>query len=74
MGKVLERLGRGSEAARFYLDAIQRKPDYSPPYAALSDYHKELGNMEEAKKILRQGLKHNPSSRSLKRRAKELGL
>ncbi len=52
--------------------AIELKPTYTPPYVALSDYYVEKGQIEEAKKILEEGLKHSPESSRLKRRLKKL--
>lgn len=74
MGQVQEGLGRGGQAVKYYMSAIKQKPDYAPAYGALSDYYKRLGNLDEAKKVLEEGLSRNPSSKGLKRRAVELGL
>jgi len=74
MGEVQEQLGRGGEAVKFYSSAIRRKPDYAPAYGALSAYYESVGDLDEAKKVIEKGLSQNPSSKSLKRRAAELGL
>lgn len=72
-GKVLLLAGKDSEAAREFLQAIQLKPDYADPYAALADFYSRIGKKQDALKTLEEGLKQVPASRSLARRYQELG-
>lgn len=72
-GKVLIIAGRDFEAAREFLQAIQLKPDYTDPYAALADYYSKVGKKQDALKILEEGLRQVPGTRSLARRYQELG-
>ncbi len=71
-GKLLLRLGRSGEAVNAFQDAIRRKPDYSPAYMALADFHKSVGDKDKALAVVREGLARAPNSRGLKRRLKEL--
>lgn len=72
-GRVLILAGRASEAVGEFLQAIQLKPDYADPYAALADSYSRIGHKQDALKILGEGLKQVPASRSLARRYRELG-
>lgn len=72
-GKVLLVAGRDFEAAREFLQAIQLKPDYAAPYAALADFYLKIGKKQDALKILEEGLRQVTASRSLVRRYQELG-
>ena len=71
-GKFLLRLNLAAEAILEFQNAIRLKPSYTPPYAELADYYAETGQTEEAINILREGLKHSPKSRRLKRRLAKL--
>ena len=71
-GKVLLQLNRNTEALSEFQTAIQLKPSYTPPYAELSDYYVKIGIPDQAENILKQGLKHSPNSKSLKRRLAKL--
>ncbi len=71
-GKFLLRLDLVTEAILEFQKAIKFKPSYTPPYAELSDYYAETGQTEEAISILKEGLKHSPRSRRLKRRLSKL--
>lgn len=73
LGKVLLRAKSPFEAEQNFQKAIQIKPDYVPAYLALSDFYKETGSLNKAISLLKEGLKHAPSSRSLARRYQELG-
>jgi len=66
-GQALEGLGKPAEAVRDYLAAIEAKPDYPPPYAALAELHRRAGRRGEARAVLEKGLKANPRSRLLRR-------
>ena len=72
-GRVDELCERKAEAAQNYLNAIRVRPNYPPAYIALSDLQASQGNSAEASKVLRQGLKANPSSKALAARLRRLG-
>jgi tetratricopeptide (TPR) repeat protein len=71
-GENLLGLGRGPEGVGELLKAVHVKPDYWPPYALMSDYYKQLGNLPEARKILEQGLEANPGAEPLRKRLNRL--
>jgi len=71
-GETLERLGQSHEALVEYQKSLRLKSDYISAYFRLSDLHRKQGNLEEAKKIILEGLKHKPNSKGLKRRLREL--
>jgi tetratricopeptide (TPR) repeat protein len=67
-GENLIRLGKGPIAALDLERAIQLKPDYSPAYIALSDYHKNIGDVVKARELLQNALSFAPEARGLKKR------
>jgi len=71
-GENLIRLGRGSHAMPELLRAIELKPDYWPPYAAISDIYKEFGDLAKAREWLKKGLSVAPDVKALTRRLAEL--
>lgn len=71
-GENLLRLGR-KEGIVELLRAIDLKPDYWPPYAALSDYFKQAQDLAKAREWLEKGLSTSPDARALQRRLAELG-
>lgn len=71
-GKLLEKLGRQGESFKYYTEAVKANIKYSRGYAALSDWHKKYGKIEDAKKVIEDGLKVKPKSRMLIRRLKKL--
>ena len=71
-GFALRLMGQDAAASREFLLAIRLRPDYSPAYAALSDYYKDLGELEEARQVLEDGLTKAPKSTTLKRKLEEL--
>ncbi len=71
-GESLVALGRGVLAIAEFNRAIQLKPDYWPPYAALSDYYKDSGNIKIAREVLERGLSSSPDVKALTRRLAEL--
>jgi len=71
-GENLIRVGRGPDAVRDLQRAIELKPDYWPPYAALGDYFKETGDLAQAREWLEKGLSASPNTKALKRRLTEL--
>ena len=70
--KVLRRLKMTAESMATFQQAIKYDPKLAQAYAGLSDLFKELGMNDEARKILEQGLRQAPNSKSLKRRLNEL--
>lgn len=71
-GENLIRLGKGPVGVRELERAIELKADYWPPYAALSDYYKDTGDLAKAREILEKALSVAPEAKSLKRRLAEL--
>jgi len=71
-GESLIRLDKGPEAVGTLQRAITTKPDYWPPYAALSDYYKDSGDVAKARDWLEKGLSASPDSQVLARRLAEL--
>ena len=71
-GKALAFMGRSELAALEYQQAIQLKPDYAAPYAALSDFYRDKGAKQKARETVEQGLEKIPDSKALKRRQVEL--
>jgi tetratricopeptide (TPR) repeat protein len=51
--------------------ALQAKPDYWPAYAALSDYFRDTGQIEQARQWLEKGLAAAPNAKPLQRRLAE---
>jgi tetratricopeptide (TPR) repeat protein len=72
-GANLIRLGQATRALAELERAIRLKPDYWPPYAELSDYYKDAGDLPRAHEYLERGLSHSPDAEGLKRRLTELG-
>lgn len=52
--------------------ALQAKPDYWPAYAALSDYFRDIGQVEQARQWLEKGLAASPNTGALQSRLAEL--
>ena len=71
-GKNLIRLGRGWLAIPELQRAINLKPDYWPPYAAISDYYREIGDLAKAREWLEKGLSVTPDVKALKSRLAQL--
>jgi tetratricopeptide (TPR) repeat protein len=71
--EVMLELGRFPEANANLLRAIEVKPDYWPPYAALSDHYRNLGETQKAREWLDKGLAASPGSKTLQQRLAELG-
>src|SRR3954467_10591070 len=71
-GENLLRLGNGPEGALDLNRAIELKPDHWPPYAALSDYYKTLGDVAAAREWAKKGLSAAPGTVALQRRLAEL--
>lgn len=71
-GENLLRLGNGPQGALDLNRAIELKPDHWPPYAALSDYYKGLGDLSSAREWAEKGLAAAPGTKALQRRLAEL--
>lgn len=71
-GENLIRLGRAALAVKELRDAVRIKPDYWPPYAALSDLYKQNGDVQGARRVLEEGLALSPEAKGLKNRLAEL--
>lgn len=71
-GENLLRLGNGPQGAGDLYRAIELKPDHWPPYAALSDYFKSLGDLSSAREWAEKGLAAAPGTKALLRRLAEL--
>jgi len=67
-GENLLRLREWGEGMTSLQHAIDLKPDYWPPYAALGDYFKETGNYAKAAEWLQKGLKASPNAKPLQER------
>jgi hypothetical protein len=68
----LARLGRSEVGVLDLERAITLKPDYWPPYAALSDHYKTSGDLGKAREVLENGLAKSPDAVALRRRLSEL--
>jgi tetratricopeptide (TPR) repeat protein len=71
-GWALAADGQPSEAISHFQLAIRAKPKYIPAYAKLSDLYLDIGQPDEARKVLDEGLKVKPGSKMLQRRLKKL--
>jgi tetratricopeptide (TPR) repeat protein len=71
-GENLLRLGNVPQGVGDLNRAIELKPDHWPPYAALSDYFKALGDLASAREWAQRGLAAAPGTRALQRRLTEL--
>ncbi|GMV31387.1 MAG: hypothetical protein AMXMBFR59_35120 [Rhodanobacteraceae bacterium] len=71
-GEALLGLGRSAMALSEFEKAIELKPDYWPPYAQISDFHRANGDATKAREILEAGLARAPQAKGLQRRLKEL--
>lgn len=70
--EALMRLGEPARAIQLLEEAIDVKPDYWAPYASLSDYYRETGDLKKARELLQAGLEAAPDSKGLTRRLAEL--
>jgi tetratricopeptide (TPR) repeat protein len=71
-GENLLRLGNAPQGVVDLNRAIELKPDHWPPYAALSDYFKALGDVASAREWAEKGLSAAPGTKALQRRLAEL--
>jgi len=71
-GENLIRLDRGPQGIVELQRAIELKPDYWPPYAAMSDYYTKIGDLAKAREWLEEGLSASPNTKALMRRMAEI--
>jgi tetratricopeptide (TPR) repeat protein len=71
-GENLIWLDRGPQGVTELERAIALKPDYWPPYAAISDYYRKTGDPTKAREWLEKGLSASPDTKALMRRLAEL--
>jgi tetratricopeptide (TPR) repeat protein len=71
-GENLIRLERGEEGLIDLRRAIEIQADYSPAYAAISDFYKDSGRTAKAREWLEKGVAAAPNSHALTRRLAEL--
>ena len=71
-GENLLRLGRIPQGIAQLQRAIELKPDYWPPYAALSDQFKKTKDLAKAREWLKLGLSASPEASALQMRLAEL--
>src|SRR5262245_33526688 len=71
-GENLIRLGNSLSGNQQLLRAIELRPDYWPPYAAMSDYYKNKGDLKDAREVLEKGLSASPNAKALKERLADL--
>jgi hypothetical protein len=56
-----------------FLRAIETRKDYWPPYAYLSDYDVETGDIKKATDVLKEGPSQVRGANALQRRLDEIG-
>lgn len=71
-GDNLVRLGRGSLAMVEFERAIGLNAKYWPPYARISDIHKQEGDLVKARQVLERGLSAAPDAKNLSTKLSEL--
>lgn len=71
-GENLVRLGNGPLGVRELQRAIELKPDYWPPYVALSDYYKDIGDVAKSREVLETALTFAPQATPVKKRLASL--
>jgi len=72
-GESQVKLGQGHIAVVQFQRAIELKPDYWPPYAAMSDLYKSVGDLPKAREWVDKGLSVAPDAKPLLARQAELG-
>jgi tetratricopeptide (TPR) repeat protein len=71
-GENLIRMGKFPEAIPSLYTAIDLRPDYWPPYVAISDYYRDNGEPGKAREWLEKALAAAPDSKTLKLKIAEL--
>jgi tetratricopeptide (TPR) repeat protein len=72
-GIALSMMNRTGEAVGDLLKAIEANPKQARAYTTLADMYDKQKNRSKALEIVTEGLRHNPDTKSLKRRYTELG-
>lgn len=70
--RTLSLAGRKAEAVSLYSTVVNQSPNFVPAYLFLADHYAN-SNRHKALELVIQGLRHNPDTKSLQRRYKELG-
>lgn len=73
LGVVYSLSNRPAQAITNYNKAIELNPRLPKAYAGLADFYLQGKQNAKALEIVTEGLRHNPETRSLQRRYKELG-
>lgn len=71
-GQTLILSGRAPLGLEQLERAAELKPDYWPPFAYMSDYYKEAGDLKKARELLDAGLSFSPEAKGLQNRVTEL--
>jgi tetratricopeptide (TPR) repeat protein len=71
-GESLIQLDRAGEGMLEFQRAIKIQANYTPAYAAMSDFYKKAGQPAKAREWLEKGLSAAPNARALVRRLAEL--
>lgn len=69
---VSKRRGNTQSFVGLLREAINAKPNFTPPYAELSDWALGIGEREKAVNYLKEGLSHNPASKLLADKLKKI--
>jgi tetratricopeptide (TPR) repeat protein len=72
-GRALKFMGNLGQALGDFLKALELNPRLAPATLELADLYKKTGKNNEALAVLKKGLEHSPSTKSLRRRYQELG-
>jgi len=72
-GKAALLAKKTGEAIAAYSNALQLDPGYDQAYIGIADLLISKDNKKDALERITEGLKHNPNSRPLRRKYKELG-
>ena len=67
-GETFLRIGQPNRGIPILESAIDVRPDYWPPYAAIADYYTEIGDISKARELLERGLAASPDTKALKSR------
>lgn len=73
LGVVYSLMNQPAQAITHFHKAIELNPRQPKAYNALSDYYAKTQQSAKALEIVTKGLRHNPDTKSLQRRYRELG-